>query len=229
MWRQRACNRAAAAGRGPRIGRHYSVGMSNETSALQALAGRHSQGPKYMVAPAPSRAQWQQAADLALRAPDHGGLRPFRFVLVSEEQRAPLAELFVNAARRWGQSEAEELQRAHERAWNGPGLAALIVRLREGEPEVPAHEQLICAGAGLMNFLNALHLMGYAAKTLSGAALRDPALQAAFCRPGEQLLAWVLAGTPLKPALPRARPVGTAQAQTPAQAEVCSVWEPPAS
>lgn len=203
--------------------------MSIDSSALAALAGRHSQGAKYMTAPAPSRAQWQQAAELALRAPDHGGLRPFRFVLVSEDQRALLAELFVNAARRWGQSEAEELQRAHDRAWNGPGLAALIVRLREGEPEVPAHEQLLCAGAGLMNFLNALHFMGYAAKTLSGAALRDPALQAAFCQPGEQLLAWVLAGTPLKPALPRAKPGIASPAQAPSQAEVCSDWTPPVS
>ena len=101
----------------------------------------------------------------------------------------------------------------------GSGLAALIVRLREGEPEVPAHEQLLCAGAGLMNFLNALYLMGYAAKTLSGAALRDPALQAAFCQPGEQLLAWVLAGTPSKPAAAR-----QAAADAPA---VLSDWVPP--
>jgi hypothetical protein len=54
-----------------------------------------------------------------------------------------------------------------------------------------------------MNFLNALHLMGYAAKVLSGSSVRDPAIQAAFAGPGEQLAAWVAAGTATRSAHPR--------------------------
>jgi hypothetical protein len=46
-----------------------------------------------------------------------------------------------------------------------------------------------------MNLLNALHLMGFGAKTLSGASVRAPAIRAAFCAEGETLVAWVVAGT----------------------------------
>ena len=50
--------------------------------------------------------------------------------------------------------------------------------------------------AGLMNFLNALHLLGDGAKTLSGARIRDPDIPRAFCADGEVLLAWGVVGTP---------------------------------
>ena len=61
---------------------------------------------------------------------------------------------------------------------------------------MPESEQWISIGAGLMNFLNALHLMGFGAKVLSGASVRDEAIRGSFCEPGETLVAWLLAGTP---------------------------------
>lgn len=161
------------------------------------LAQRFSTGPKYLVQPGPSPEQWRRAGAAALRAPDHGGLRPFRFVIVGDEQRERLATLFAQDAARRGHL-ADEVERARARAWNGPGLAALVGRVRDGLADVPAHEQWICVGAGLMNFLNALHLMGLGAKTLSGASIHDAAIQAAFCEPGERLLAWIVAGTPTR-------------------------------
>ena len=65
---------------------------------------------------------------------------------------------------------------------------------------MPPHEQWLCIGAGLMNFLNALHLLGFGAKTLSGCSTRDPHIQRAFCDEGDELLAWIVAGTPRRTA-----------------------------
>jgi nitroreductase len=171
--------------------------------ALGYLAQRFSVGPKHLQAPAPSPAQWQQAAALALRAPDHRGLRPFRFVLIDDAQRERLADLFEQAAVRRG-LEPDEVQRARARAYNGPGLLAVVVRIQDGVADVPPHEQWLSAGAGLMNLLNALHLMGFGAKVLSGQSVRDPDVRAAFCEGGEQLVAWVIAGTPTRAAHARA-------------------------
>lgn len=53
--------------------------------SLDLLALRDSVGPKVLVPPGSSAAQWARAAALTLRAPDHGGLRPFRFVVVGAE------------------------------------------------------------------------------------------------------------------------------------------------
>lgn len=168
-------------------------------AVLEHLGLRYSVGPKYLRPPAPSQAQLRQAAGVALRAPDHGGLSPFRFVRVAPHQRERLATLFVDDAARRGHG-AEEVERARQRAHNGPALLALVGRIQTGVDDVPEQEQWLCIGAGLMNFLNALHLQGFGAKTLSGASIRDAAIQQAFCAPGETLLAWIVAGTPTRSA-----------------------------
>jgi hypothetical protein len=123
-------------------------------------------------------------------------------VQVGDGQRDALAGLFAEGARLRGQSPGE-LERARERAHNGPALIALVVRLREGVEDVPLREQWASAGAGLMNFLNALHLMGYAAKTLSGASVDDPPVRDAFCGEGEALLCWIVCGTARERPKPR--------------------------
>jgi len=169
---------------------------------LAALASRHSVGPKHLVEPAPSDDEIARAVTVALRAPDHSGLQPFRFVQVGSDQRDKLAALFAEGARLRGQSPGE-IERARERAHNGPALVALVVRLREGMADVPLREQWASAGAGLMNFLNALHLMGYGAKTLSGASVDDAPVRNAFCREGEALLCWIVCGTPSERPKPR--------------------------
>jgi nitroreductase len=172
------------------------------SEALEMLALRYSVGPKFLAPPAPTAAQWQRAAELALRAPDHGGLRPFRFVIVDDAQRPALSELFVQDAIRRGHA-ADEVDKARARAFNGPGLAALVGRVREGVVDVPVHEQWLCIGAALMNFLNALHLMGFGAKALSGASVSDPDIRSAFCADGETLMTWVVAGRPTRAAHPK--------------------------
>ena len=166
-------------------------------AVLEHLALRYSVGPKYLSEPAPSQAQLLQAATVALRAPDHGGLAPFRFVQVGAHQRERLAELFAQDAARRGHA-ADEVERARRRAHNGPALLALVGRIKPGVDDVPEHEQWLCIGAGLMNFLNAMHLQGFGAKTLSGASVQDPVIRQAFCEPDEVLLAWIVAGTPTR-------------------------------
>lgn len=169
---------------------------------LAFLGQRYSLGPKYLTQPGPSLDELQQAVAVALRAPDHRQLRPFRFVRVGDHQRERLAGLFAADAARRGHG-AAEVERARHRAKNGPALLALVGHVRSNVEDVPDQEQWVCIGAGVMNFLNALHLMGYAAKLLSGASVRDPDIQAAFCQPGEKLVAWVLAGTPTRQAHPK--------------------------
>jgi nitroreductase len=176
--------------------------MPDAADLLSALESRHSVGPKYLAEPAPGDDEIARAVAVALRAPDHAGLRPFRFVLVGADQRDALAALFAEGARLRGQSPGE-IERARERAHNGPALVALVVHLREGVADVPLREQWASAGAALMNFLNAMHLMGYGAKTLSGASVDDPPVREAFCREGEALLCWVVCGTPRERPKPR--------------------------
>lgn len=181
---------------------HRTACDAEPADVLEFIGGRHSVGPKHLVDPAPSAAELRRAAAVALRAPDHRQLRPFRFVSVTDARRATLASLFAADAAARGHA-APEVERARERAYNGPALIALVAHVREGVEDVPGCEQWITVGAALMNFLNALHLMGYASKVLSGASVRNPDIAANFCRPGEQLVAWVVVGTPAKAPHPK--------------------------
>jgi len=179
---------------------------------LQALLSRHSVGPKHLVEPGPDEAQLQRMVEAALRGPDHGELVPFRFKWVGGEARERMAALFAAAARRAGKDEAGASLDA-ERALRPPVTVAVVARIDMGHPQVPAHEQWACVGGALANFLNAAHLMGYGAKMLSGAKVRDTDIVAAFCEPGETLLGWIALGTAAKPGRASRKPAAEAVLQ----------------
>ena len=164
--------------------------------ALQALLSRHSLGPRWMVAPGPSAAELQLAVQAALRGPNHGRLQPWRLVQISTAQRPALADLFEQFAREDGKSE-EDVAAERERAFNGPVLVAWVVRITAVD-KVPSHEQWICVGAAMGNFMNAVHALGYGAKILSGRKCQHPALTRAFCEDGEQLVGFTCIGTPTR-------------------------------
>jgi nitroreductase len=169
---------------------------------LDGLLNRHSVGPRWLAEPAPSTDQLERAIACALRAPDHGQLVPWRAVLVKSDQREALGQLFAEFAAAVGKP-PEEIDRERERAVKGPALLAWVARITPGILEVPEHEQWITVGGALTNFLNAVHLMGFAAKTLSGRKCQHPAVSDAFCQDGEQLVAFVCVGTPTKQSTPR--------------------------
>lgn len=170
--------------------------------SLKPLLDRYSLGGKDLAEPGPTEHELQLLAQAALRAPDHGELIPFRFVIVQGTARARLADLFEAYAKRQGKSEEScHIERA--RALQVPVTIAVIARIDLAHPLVPSHEQWACVGGAITNALNALHAMGYAGKMLSGGKVRDQEINQAFCQTGETLVGWIAAGTPTKP--PRAK------------------------
>ena len=165
--------------------------------ALDALLTRQSVGAKHLAEPGPGDADLHRMAEAALRAPDHAGLVPFRFAVVRGVARERLAQLFTQAARDAGKPEAEARIDA-ERAQRAPVTVAVIARIDLGHTLVPSHEQWACVGGALTNFLNAAHALGFGGKMLSGAKVRQPAVQQAFCGLGETLVGWIALGTPVK-------------------------------
>lgn len=172
------------------------------STTIETLLQRHSVGPRWLTDPGPSERELATAIACALRAPDHGLLRPWRAVLIGRSQRAQLGDLFVRIALDQGR-DAEDAAAEVERAQRGPVLLAWIARIQADIDDVPMHEQWMSAGGALTLFLTALHAMGYGAKTLSGRKCRHPLLQQAFCGPQEHLVAFVTVGTPTRASRPR--------------------------
>lgn len=163
--------------------------------ALEDLLSRYSLGGKNLVEPAPSAAELELIAAAALRAPDHGELMPFRLTVITGQARNRLAKLFESYAKASGKS-AQSCEIERDRALKTPVSIAVIARVDMNHTIVPAHEQWMCIGGAITNILNAIHMMGYAGKMLSGGKVRDRAIVDAFCAPGETLVGWIAVGTP---------------------------------
>ena len=187
------------------------------TTVLDALLGRYSVGPKHLVEPGPDDAQLTLMVQAALRAPDHAELVPYRFKLVRGTAKQAMADLFADAARASAKGEAGAALDA-ERALRPPITVAVVARIDLGHPLVPAHEQWAAVGGAVSNFLMAAHALGFGGKMLSGAKVRNPAIAAAFCEPGETLVGWIALGTPAR------KPSGPARKPDPGQ--VLIDWHP---
>lgn len=192
--------------------------MSTAPASLDALLTRYSVGPKHLVEPGPNDAQLALMAQAALRAPDHAELVPYRFKLVRGAAKQGMAALFADAARAAGKGDEGATLDA-ERALKPPVTVAVVARIDLGHPLVPAHEQWAAVGGAIANFLAAAHAQGFGGKMLSGAKVRDAAIAAAFCEPGETLLGWMALGTPVR------KPAGPSRKLDPAA--VLVDWHPP--
>lgn len=171
------------------------AGRAERVRLLRLLLHRYSLSPKHLGEPGPTDEELQVMTLAALRAPDHGKLIPFRFVVARGEGLERLAELFVDYGRRRGKTD-RELEAEREKALQAPVVIAVIARIDTAQPEVPVHDQWACVGGAISNAVMALHLMGYGAKMLSGVRAEDPHIVAAYCKPGEELAGWISTGTP---------------------------------
>jgi nitroreductase len=149
-------------------------------SPIEALLSRHSVPALQLSAPGPSQQQIDTAIDAALRAPDHGGLTPWRFVLIRGAARERLSELFVSRLQqREPATPAGKLDKARRMPLAAPLVIAVGAHLR-ADHKVPELEQLLSTGAGVMNLLNAFHAQGYGAIWLTGGNAYDPEIAAAL-------------------------------------------------
>jgi len=172
-------------------------GSPTHPPGLAALLARASVPPRHLRDPAPDHTALDLAVAAALRAPDHGGLKPWRFVVVAGDARQALgAILAASLARREPESTAERLELERAKPLRAPLVIAAGAALRH-DHKIPVWEQEAAAAAGTMNLMNALDAQGFGAIWLSSAALRDPAVKVALgFAATDALIGWIYVGTP---------------------------------
>ena len=140
--------------------------------AIEALTSRSS--AKSFGDMTPTRDHIDTILRAAVRAPDHGRLRPWRFMLIEGEQRAKFGDILAaSALRRTPNLSAGDLQRERDKAKRAPLIILVACRIVPGT-KVPAIEQLMAVGAATQNILLGLHNFGYAAAWKTGEAAYDP-------------------------------------------------------
>lgn len=159
---------------------------------LKTLQARFSVGAKFLSEPVPTKEQYLQAVKVALTAPDHRMLKPARFVLIDNQKK--LADFFEARAVSAGAS-IDETTKIRSKALKAPAMVAVIAKIDNDNPRVPACEQWMTAGASACNFLMALELQGFAGKIVSGSSTHYADAVAALCKPGETIAAWIMIGS----------------------------------
>ena len=110
--------------------------------------------------PFPSKKQMDLAYRAAFRAPDHGWLRPWRFIEVTNSGREKLGKAFKNAALKNGENDKEKLLKYERLPLRAPMIIVLITEINENS-KIPAIEQIQSTAVAAQNISLALFDMGY--------------------------------------------------------------------
>jgi nitroreductase len=143
----------------------------------------------------PTRDHIDTILHAAVRAPDHGRLRPWRFMLIAGAQRQKFGDILAaSAMRRNPALSAGDLQREHDKALRAPLIIVVACRAVTGT-KVPIIEQILAAGAAAQNILLALHNFGYAAAWKTGDAAYDPEVKKSLgLASDDHIVAFIYAG-----------------------------------
>src|SRR5271156_1126940 len=109
--------------------------------AIDALTSRRS--PAQFTEPAPDEAALEAILRAAMRAPDHGKLKPWRFLVLRGEGRRRFGDVMAEAMkRREPEAPANLIEREREKPLRAPLIVVLAAALKEGH-KIPIIEQLL--------------------------------------------------------------------------------------
>lgn len=192
---------AASVPPAPQFGDSLPVAAAPEVLAF--LARRRSASAMALVAPGPGDAQIADLLRLAARAPDHGKLSPWRFVVLRGEAKAAFAERIAPLA---ADQTNPVKATAAMRKLTTPPLAIAVISTPVAH-EVPEWEQVMSAGAVCTQLLLAASAMGYGANWITDWYSFDArALAILGVAEGERVAGFLYVGTAAEAPLERVRP-----------------------
>jgi nitroreductase len=181
----------------------------NDTSSgtLGLLLSRRSGSAKAMAAPGPNADELRTILGAGMRAPDHGKLAPWRFILFEGDARHRMGRILVECLRESEPDAGDErLAMERNRFARAPVVVAVISRVREGIP-IPVWEQQLSAGAVCQNILIAAHAMGYVAGWITEWCAYDARVTERIgLKTGERIAGYIYIGTSAVTLEERVRP-----------------------
>jgi nitroreductase len=180
------------------------VRASAET--LRLLAERRSSKPFALSAPGPTPAQLDAILKLAARAPDHGKLAPWRFIVFEGEGAVRAGEKVAAALEASGDGASETIA-ALKVFFSRTPVTVGVISTAAKHAKIPEWEQVLSAGAVVQNLLIAAQAFGFGAVWLTGWAAYDAGARAALGLDAqEQVAGFIHIGTQTESAPERARP-----------------------
>lgn len=166
--------------------------------ALTALLGRTS--PGRLIEPGPSGDQLHAMLEAGASAPDHGRLRPWRFIIIGNDARADLGDVLAAAlAQREPSAPPQKLEAERKKPLRAPCIIVVVAKPRN-HPGVPHIEQLFAVAACTQNIILAAHALGFGGFWRTGISAYDDTVKDALgVSASEQIIGYVYVGTAAAP------------------------------
>ncbi|MFJ4804915.1 nitroreductase family protein [Streptomyces murinus] len=181
---------------------------------MTAVLTRRSE--QILHGPSPSDEEFAYLLRGANSAPDHGRLRPWRWILLRDDDRDALGECLA------GEDGPDEsaVERMRAKARRAPLVAALVFAPRESG-RVPEWEQLAAATCMAYTLMLLLHARDYGSIWRTGDASRGaPVRRLLGLKPGERMLGFLYIGTPDPSVTRNRRPLEDVSGQMMSFAEI---------
>jgi len=163
--------------------------------ALDALQNRVSIAQ--LGEPAPDDAMVETLLQAAIRAPDHGVLRPWRFIVLRGEDRNRLGDLLVTAkCEREPSLSEDERDKLRAKPLRAPLVLVAVAEVVEGH-RVPVLEQIVATGAAVQNIMVAAHALGIGAMWRTGSLASSRTVkQGLGFADKDEIVGFIYLGTP---------------------------------
>jgi nitroreductase len=150
-----------------------------------------------LIEPAPTPEDVTLMLTAAVRAPDHGHLAPWRFIVLTPRGRGLLAGAAAQARlRRNPEATAEQLEAERAKVLRPPLIIVAACVADAANVKIPEIEQILAVGAAVQNLLLAAHALGYGAIWKTGPAAYDPAVKAVLgLTPQDHIVSFVHLGS----------------------------------
>lgn len=170
---------------------------------LEALLSRRS--PPALMPDAPPEAMVRRALEAAICAPDHGKLRPWRFLLLRGDERQRLGDAMAQAlAAREPDAPESLLEKERNKPLRAPLIITTVARLQPDHPKIPVEEQRQAVASAAFSIMLAIHAEGWGCQWKTGVAARDRrVLDALGLEANDEIIGYLYVGAPAGVAPPR--------------------------
>ncbi|WP_369311027.1 NAD(P)H nitroreductase [Providencia rettgeri] len=161
--------------------------------ALTLLLNRRS--ASRLTTPAPEGEALDNILVAGMRAPDHGALRPWHFVIMQDEGLKRFSQLLEKAAIE-GKLGAEVEEKARNAPFRAPLIITVIAKMKD-HPKVPQWEQLVAASCTVQAMQMAAVAQGFGGIWRSGSWTEDAVVRAGLgCGENDRIVGFLYLGTP---------------------------------
>jgi nitroreductase len=161
---------------------------------LEAIRARRSIGR--LVAPAPTQDHLRTILEAAAAAPDHGELRPMRFVVLAGEGADAFGRVLEEAYLARTTDPDPAVARKERTKLGRAPLVLVVAAEHQPSQKVPFIEQVAAAAAAAQNAMLAATALGYGSMWRTGDPAYDPRVMAALgLGPDDAVVGFLYLGT----------------------------------